>query len=72
VLLAAVADKNHVAPRLIASSDEIDRFAASPETDHPILLGWRRDVFGELALKLVSGEVTLGLEKGRVVAVPRG
>jgi ribonuclease D len=72
VLLQSVSEKNQVAPRLIASAEEIDRFAASPETDHPILLGWKREVFGELALKLVLGEVTLGLDKGRVVAVPRG
>jgi ribonuclease D len=71
VLLQAVADRHHVAPRLIATSDDIDQLAAAPEQEHSVLTGWRRQVYGELALQLIRGEVTLGLEKGRVVAVAR-
>jgi ribonuclease D len=72
VLLQSVAEKNHVAARLIASSEDIDRLAAHPEMDLPVLEGWRREVFGEVALRLIRGEVTIGLERGRVVTVPRG
>lgn len=72
VLLNAVSEKSHVAARLIASSEEIDRLAADPAADLPVLKGWRREVYGELALKLIRGEVTLGLEKGRVITVDRG
>jgi ribonuclease D len=71
VLLQSVADRHHVAPRLIATSDDIDQLAAAPEHAHAVLEGWRRQVYGELALQLIRGEVTLGLEKGRVVAVAR-
>lgn len=70
VLLQSLAERNHVAPRLIASSDDIDRLAADPAADTPLLKGWRREVFGELALQLIRGEVTLGLDKGRVVTIP--
>jgi len=72
VLLNAVSEKSHVAARLIASSEEIDRLAADPNADLPVLKGWRREVYGTLALKLIRGEVTLGLEKGRVITVERG
>jgi ribonuclease D len=71
VLLQSLAERNHVAPRLIASSEDIDRLASAPDAPNPLLQGWRREVYGELALKLIAGEVTLGLEKGRVVTVPR-
>lgn len=71
VLLQSVAERNQVAPRLIASSDDIDRLAANSSGDVSVLKGWRHEVYGELALKLIRGEVTLGLEKGRVVTVPR-
>lgn len=72
VLLQSVAEKNHVASKLIASSDDIDRLAARPELDMPVLNGWRGEIFGQAALALIRGEVMIGLDKGRVVAVPRG
>lgn len=71
VLLQSVAEKNQVASKLIASADDIDRLAARPETDMPVLSGWRGEVFGHAALALIRGEVLIGLDKGRVVAVPR-
>ncbi|WP_150287225.1 ribonuclease D [Rhabdaerophilum calidifontis] len=71
VLLQAVAEKNHVAARLIASAEEIERLAAAPGDDLPVLQGWRHEIYGETALKLIRGEVTIGLEKGRIVTVPR-
>jgi len=36
----------------------------------PVLQGWRGEIFGQVALRLIRGEVLLGLEKGRVVTVP--
>jgi len=71
VLLQSVAERNRVASRLIASSDEIEKIATNDNADTPALHGWRRDLFGELALRLKRGEMTIGIEKGRVVAVPR-
>lgn len=71
VLLQSVAERNHVAAKLIASSEDLDRLAVAPEADLAVLQGWRRDIFGEVALRLIRGEVTIGLEKGRVVTVPR-
>ena len=72
VLLQSVAERNHVAPKLIATGEDIDRLAARPEMDMPVLQGWRGELYGQLALQLIRGEVMLGLEKGRVITVPRG
>ncbi len=72
VLLQSVSERNHVASKLIASAEDIDRLASKPEDDMPVLRGWRGEIYGQLALQLIRGEVMLGLDKGRVVTVPRG
>ncbi len=70
VLLRLTAEKEGVAPKLLASSDELDRIAAEGEqADVPAMHGWRREVFGERALKLVRGEIALKFEKRKIVAV---
>ena len=66
VLLAAGADQHHVAARLLASSDDIDRLATEDEPDIPALHGWRRDVFGYDALALKEGKVAIGVEGRRI------
>ena len=66
VLLAAQAEQHHVAARLVASSEDIDRLALGEDADVPALHGWRRDVFGEVALALREGRIALGVEGRRV------
>jgi ribonuclease D len=65
VLLAARSEEHHVAPRLLASSDDLERLAGG-ETDLPALHGWRREVFGEAALALREGRIALGVAGKRV------
>lgn len=48
-----------VADRLVASSSDLEAIAMEEEPDVPALRGWRRDLFGEFALKLKRGEVAL-------------
>ncbi|MBV8911878.1 MAG: ribonuclease D [Acetobacteraceae bacterium] len=69
VLLAAKCEEHHVAPKLLASSEELDRLAAEEAPDLPVLHGWRREVFGEDALALKSGRITLGVDGKRVKLV---
>nr|WP_321984458.1 ribonuclease D [uncultured Lichenicoccus sp.] len=66
VLLAAKAEQHDVAPRLLASSEEIDRLAVEEAPDIPALQGWRRTVFGEDALALKGGAVSLGVDGKRI------
>lgn len=59
-LLRARAAEADVAARLIASSADLDRLAIEPDLDDlPALNGWRREVFGEYALRLKAGEIAL-------------
>ncbi|MCB6176640.1 ribonuclease D [Rhodobacter sp. Har01] len=70
VLLKAKAEMLGVAPRLIASSADLDSIAAGGrEVD--ALHGWRREAFGEDALRLCKGEIALSAKgtEVRVVAL---
>jgi ribonuclease D len=71
VLLRMTAERHGVAAKVIATVDDLDRIAADDAADVPALHGWRRELFGEKALALKHGRLSLAIEKGRVVAVER-
>ncbi|MDP2801133.1 MAG: ribonuclease D [Phreatobacter sp.] len=71
VLLKMVAEKHHVAAKVVATSDDLDRIAENDEADIGALKGWRRELFGEKALALKHGKLALAIERGRVTAVER-
>jgi ribonuclease D len=66
VLLAAKSEQHHVAARLVASSDDIDRLALEEGPEIPSLHGWRREVFGNDALLLKQGRIALGVDGRKV------
>jgi len=70
VLLTARCEENEVAPKLIASSDDIDRIASEDAPDVPALHGWRRTVFGSDAIALREGRVALGIDGNRIRLIP--
>ncbi len=67
VLLKAKSESLGVAPRLIASSADLDAIAAG-ERNMDALTGWRREAFGEDAIRLCKGEIALSA-KGNEVRV---
>jgi ribonuclease D len=69
VLLKMISEKEGVAPKILATTDDLEQIAADDNADVPALHGWRRDLFGEKALGLKRGDIALGLRKGRVAAV---
>jgi ribonuclease D len=66
VLLKHVTESHNVAPRLIASAEELEKLALSDAADIPALKGWRRDIFGEAALAMKAGKVALTVHKGKI------
>jgi len=66
VLLAASAEAHHVAPKLLADTEDLERLASESEPDIRALSGWRREVFGEDALALKTGQLALGVAGRRV------
>ncbi len=73
VLLKARAEDAGVASKLIATMSDLERIANDDDADTPALHGWRRETFGEDALRLKRGELALVLDgaKVRVVQVRR-
>ncbi len=70
VLLKAVAEQEGVAPKIIATVEELEAIAESDTANVPSLHGWRRTLFGEKALALKNGQLGLVLDRGRVKLQP--
>jgi ribonuclease D len=71
VLLRMISERHHVAAKIIATVDDLERIAADDDAAVPALAGWRRELFGERALALKHGKLSLAIERGRVAAVER-
>jgi len=71
VLLRMISERHHVAAKVIATVDDLERIAADDAADVPALSGWRRELFGEKALALKHGDLALAIDRGKVAAVPR-
>ncbi|MBK8439766.1 MAG: ribonuclease D [Rhodobacter sp.] len=69
VLLKAKSESLGVAPRLIASSADLDAIASGGR-EVEALSGWRREAFGDDALRLCKGEVALSA-KGSEIRIVR-
>jgi ribonuclease D len=71
VLLRMISERHGVAAKVIATIDDLENIAANDEAEVPALKGWRRELFGDKALALKRGQLSLAVEKGRVVVVER-
>lgn len=60
VLLKVKCEEHDVAPKLVASADDLDAIAADDHADVRALSGWRRLVFGEAALAIKHGRLAMG------------
>ncbi len=70
VLLKSVSEEHGVAPRILATSDEIDAIVLDDDADVPALRGWRRKLFGDKALALKHGRIALGAGRRGIVEIP--
>lgn len=66
ILLATKCEEHHVAPRLVASSEDIMRLVLEEQPNIRALHGWRRDLFGEDALALKAGRIALSADGDRI------
>jgi len=69
VLLKARAEEAGVASKLIATVSDLEQIANDDRADVGALKGWRREAFGEDALRLKRGELALVLDGARVRVV---
>ena len=69
VLLKYKCDRHQVAQKLVATVPELEAIAVDDEADVHALKGWRRELFGEDALRLKRGEIALAAGQGKVRVV---
>jgi ribonuclease D len=71
VLLKMISESHGVASKVIATVDDLEAIAADDKADVPALAGWRRELFGETALKLKHGHLALAVKGTNVVAIDK-
>ena len=69
VLLRQVAEKQGVAAKMIATTDDLEALACDDNADVGALKGWRRELFGAKALQFKHGQLALTVENNRVVTL---
>jgi len=73
VLLRIIAEQQGVAPKIIATGDDLDRIAQEGEkAEVDAMHGWRREVFGDKALRLLAGELAIRFQNRRIAVVEAG
>ncbi|MBI1300202.1 MAG: ribonuclease D [Alphaproteobacteria bacterium] len=72
MLLKVQSAMNDVAPKIIASADDLEAIAQNDNADVPALKGWRREVFGKDALAIKHGKLAIGMRNGTVVKFELG
>lgn len=71
VLLKMTSESYGVASKIIATVDDLEAIAGDDLADVPALVGWRRELFGEAALRLKRGEIALAVNQNHVVAIEK-
>lgn len=74
VLLKMKCEEHDVAQHLVAASEELEDIAAGETESAQCMHGWRNEVFGADALRLVTGQLALAARKGKgveLVPLPR-
>jgi len=70
VLLKRKCAAHGVAQKLVCPGPDIEKLAADDAADIPALKGWRREVFGNDALRLKAGGLGLAIRGQEVVEIP--
>ncbi len=69
--LKVICESEGIAPKLLASSAEIDQLAIDDEAKIPLLEGWRFEKFGKIALEIKHGRAGIGLQGGKAFVFMR-
>ncbi|MCB1489639.1 MAG: ribonuclease D, partial [Bauldia sp.] len=69
VLLKMTSENHGVAAKVIATVDDLEAIASDDKADVPALHGWRRELFGDAALRLKRGDMALAMRRNQVVAL---
>ena len=70
--LKVICEQEGIAPKLVATSSDIDAIAEDDKADVALMHGWRRELFGNLALAIKRGEALIGFRDGGVKVISAG
>lgn len=66
MLLKIKSAENDVAAKLIASSSDLEDYVQNPDEEHPLRNGWRFEIFGKDAAKMLEGKLGLTIHKNKI------
>jgi len=70
VLLKMKSEDENVAHRMIASGNDLDLIAGfGKEAEVKAMSGWRFQIFGKYALKLLNGEIAFSIQDNQIVLI---
>jgi len=69
LLLKLKCREHGIAEKIIATNDQIQNIASGNYAKVPALLGWRKKIFGNDAIKLKKGKLSLKISRGKVIVV---
>ena len=69
--LKIVCETQGLAPKLIASSADIEALAMDDDADIAAMKGWQFEMFGKVALDLKHGKACITMEKGKAIILNR-
>lgn len=70
VLLKLTAEREGVAAKIIANTDDLEKIASEGEkADVQAMHGWRKELFGDRALKLIDGQLVIKFVNRKIEAV---
>ncbi len=67
VLLKLVANENNIAPKIIASSNDLEKIAnGCIKKNIPAMNGWRYEIFGQKAEQMLKGQIGFYFSNGEI------
>lgn len=69
MLLRIQCAEHGVAPKLIANSDDLEAFVINPDADLSVTKGWRGEIFGNAARKMMAGKIALCLQSKQITRI---
>lgn len=66
MLLRIQCSEHGVATKLVANAEDLETFIMSPDKEQPLTTGWRQEIFGQVARKLMDGKIGLSLKNNQI------
>lgn len=68
VLLKLVANENSIAPKIIATSNDLEKIASGCiKKNIPAMNGWRYEIFGKKAEQMLKGQIGFYFDNGKII-----